>query len=396
MAAVGEIDAQPSSESDTGNRRASWLELFFDLVFALAVSQLDSGFRGHPSATRAVVMVGLFVPVWWAWVGFAFFATRFEDQDGLFRAGVLAAMAATLVLAASINSAFAGRTAMFAIGYALIRFALVALYLRERRQGSAQQRAVAQGLVGNFALGAVLWLISAAAPAPWRYALWAVSIAIDVGAPLMRGGALAQVPVDASHLPERFGLFVIIVLGDAVVTTGTGLAGIRPSASSITVACACFVVAAVIWWAYFDRAESILRAHVDESEGSGVLARDVYSYAHFPIVVGITFAAAGARLLLTGQSGAAAGKLALCLGLATVFGALLLIQLILRRRTVSIVGVRVAGTGLLIALAAISETLSPPVTAGLAAAIGVALIVCVDRLSRRRTADPNSGGRPDA
>ena len=190
----------------------------------------------------------------------------------------------------------------------------MALYLRERGHGNVEQRMVANGLARNFALGAALWLISAAVPPPWRYALWTVSIAIDVGAPLMRGGALAQVPVDASHLPERFGLLVIIVLGDAVVTTGTGLARIKLTGSTITVASACFVIAAVIWWAYFDRAESNLRSHVDESAGSGLLARDVYSYAHFPIVVGITFAAAGARLMLAGQSGAQAGRIALCLG----------------------------------------------------------------------------------
>ncbi len=366
--------ARTESDSFDGERHALWIELFFDLVFVVAVAQLDEGFLEDPTVTRALVLVGLFVPVWWAWVGVAFYATRFAADELGFRLLLLVEMAASLALAASIPAAFSGHTVDFALSYGAVRLTLVALYLRSLKGARPAERALIRVLAGGFAVGAVLWLVSALVPAPARYAVWALALAVDLGAPLLRGGNLAAVPINPTHLPERFGTFVIIVLGEAVATTGQSLAHIAWSTATLLRAVGCFVVACAIWWVYFDRAELRIRAELGQRESSSTTARDVYSYGHFPVVVGITFAAAGARLVIGGgEDAAGAGIVSLCLGVAAVLLALALIDLALHgRRTERAAWTRALAAAGLIVLAALHGVL--PTAAALWAAAAVSMV----------------------
>ena len=370
-------DAQrpPASGTDSeGERHASWIELFFDLVFVVAVAQLDEGFLDDPGVVRALVMVGLFVPVWWAWVGVAFYATRFPADELGFRLLLFVEMAACLALAASIPAAFSGHTVDFALSYGAVRLVLVGLYLHSRGDASPAQRSLIRSLAGAFAAGAMLWLVSAAVPPPARYAVWGLALLVDLGAPLLRGGNLSAVPIDPSHLPERFGTFVIIVLGEAVATTGQSLAHVAWSTTTLVRAVGCFVIGCVIWWVYFDRAELRIRAELSQRQASGTTARDVYSYGHFPVVVGITFAAAGARLVIGGGPHAAdAGVLSLCLGVAVVLLALAAIDVALHgRQTGRAAWTRVLAAVGLIVIAGLHGVLST--TGALWAAAAVSMI----------------------
>lgn len=263
-----------------------------------------------------------------------------------------------------------------------MRVALVVLYARQARLRTGSEALLARNLAVSFAAGAGLWLISAAIPPPARYVVWCIGLAIDIGAPIMRRRVLAAVPVDPNHLPERFGLFIIIVFGEAVVTTGAALVGVRWDAATLTTAISCFFIACLMWWSYFEQSQSDLRADVHRSDASGIVARDVYSYGHFPIVLGIAFTAAGARMLIGGTSGSAeVGRLALSGGVAGFFLALAAIQWAWHaRRAPRLLRARVVAVMLLVLVGALGRSLSNTAVAVIVAAIGLLLVTGAELL----------------
>lgn len=190
-------------------RHATWTELFFDLVFVAAVAQLGAGLHEHLSFGGAAAFVGLFVPVWWAWTGYAYAADLFDADDALFRVVLLSAMLSSAALAATIPAAFAGHSAGFVIAYAVLRADLVVLYAWAWRSDRTLGRLLGPHVVG-FGLGTVLWLSSLAVPAPVRYGVWAVALAIELSAGLVAYLRRADVPKHRSHMPERLGQFALI------------------------------------------------------------------------------------------------------------------------------------------------------------------------------------------
>ena len=151
-----------ASEEPIG-RHATWTELFFDLVFVVAVAQLASGTARRPSAAGALAFAGLFVPVWWTWTTHAYVADLFDTDDGPFRAVLLGAMLLVAALAATIPAAFDGRTAGFVLAYAALRADLLAVYAWAWRSDSALRGLVGPHLV-DFSLGELVWLVSLALP----------------------------------------------------------------------------------------------------------------------------------------------------------------------------------------------------------------------------------------
>ncbi len=283
-------------EDDT-ERRASSLELFFDLVFAVAVAQLGESLARDTSAAGFVHFAVLFVPVWWAWVGFAFYADRFDTDDVVLRAAMLSAMLGVIWLATEIPGAFHSSrgTAYFAAAYAAVRLVLIGLYLRADYH-VPRARPLTRRYIAGFSLGAVLWIISVWVPSPARYALWAIAIVVELTPPLRSSEAFRLVPFHVSHIPERFNGFTIIALGETVALVATGLSSSHLGPAGAVTAVLGFLIAAGLWWLYFVFSDATAPA-------GGRFAPQIYAYGHLLVFAGITAAGVGTLLAIRAAGG---------------------------------------------------------------------------------------------
>lgn len=272
-------------------RRVTWLELFFDLVFVAAVAQVGTHLRDDYSTAGLLRFSLLFVLIWWAWVGHTWFSTRFDTDDVVQRALTWLQMFLVAVMAINATGALDSRdSAGFAAAYSVMRLVLVAQYLRVRRIRRA--RSLTTRYAVSCGAAATLWLTSAVVPPPMRFWLWALALAIDVGTPLLTTSHAIDVPHDAAHLPERYGLFSIILMGESMVAVMTGMEhqeywSVRAAASAVLA----MALIVAIWWCYFDLVnavgEQIVRSKHD------AVRFHLWSYAHLPLYLGIAVAGVG-------------------------------------------------------------------------------------------------------
>ena len=268
-------------EPTEGERHASWLELFFDLVFVLAVAQVAKILAEHSDLAGTAKFTALFVPIWWTWIGFTFYADRFETEEVAYRILIFAGMFAVAVLSLTLEGSFSqAGDFSFVICYVFVRLILVALYARSAYYVPLA-RSFCLRLIAGFSLAAAVWLISLLFPPPFRYAIWAIAVIVELGTPFFNKGNLQALPIDISHIPERFGLFTIIVLGEVVVATANGVTGTAWTFPALTAAAFGFAMATAIWWINFDFVE-------DTAISAETLApRFIYLYGHFFIVASI-------------------------------------------------------------------------------------------------------------
>ena len=307
-------------------RKVTWLELFFDLIFVAAVAQVGAPLLEDYSLAGVIRFSVLFVLIWWAWLGNSVFATRFDTDDGLQRGLTLVQMFVVAAMAANATESLGSRSsAGFAAAYAALRIVLVAQYARARQIDSARELAT-RYLIGH-AFAAALWLGSAFVTAPARFAIWTVAFAIDLGTPWLAVRHSAKVPPDGAHLPERFGLFTLILLGESVVAVMHGMQS--QEEWSIPAATAAFLGMAItfaIWWWYFDGAAAASEQHVRTSRDA--VRFHVWSYLHLPFYLGVAVTGAGIQRIV--HSGAAeslhgADGMILGMSLSLVMAALTLI-----------------------------------------------------------------------
>jgi low temperature requirement protein LtrA len=285
------------------DRSASRLELFFDLAFVLVVAELAIGVRADVTVQGVCTFAGLFTTVWWAWVSSTLYANRFDHDDAVFRLLKLGSMAAVVGLAASANEATGERFAVFVGCQLLLRAMLLLQYLRVHRHVE-ETRPLARLYMSGQAAGALLWAVSLLVPRPAGFALWAAAVLIEAVVPLVVTRSPAHVPLHVEHLPERFALFVILVLGEPVAAVAHGLSDAAWSSSAVPVALLSFVLAAGLWWSYFDlagaRAKRLLyEAGGDRSEHS----HDLYVFGHLPLTLALATVGAGIELAVV-ESGA--------------------------------------------------------------------------------------------
>jgi len=283
-------------EAGGEERHASWLELFFDLVFVVAIAQLSHELVVDHSAEGFLRFAGLFVPVWVAWQGFSFYADRFDTDDLVFRSAYLGAMVAIAAMAVLIpDVAHGASTAAFAISYVVLRSIMLALYARAWL-AVPSARALVRFYGTGYALGALIWVVSVGVDTPLRYVLWGVGLAVDLSLPPLAMRLHMRVPTTVAHVVERWGLFTIIVLGESVVLVALGTAGSEWDGDSVAAALLGALAVAGVWWLYFDRHASI----VLRGGSPGVV---VYSYSHLPLLLGLAGASAGLALVIEGASG---------------------------------------------------------------------------------------------
>jgi low temperature requirement protein LtrA len=272
-------------------RRVTWLELFFDLVFVAAVAQVGTHLRDDYSIAGLLRFSLLFVLIWWAWLGHTSFSTRFDTDDLVQRGLTWLQMFLVAVMAINSTGALDSRdSAGFAAAYSLMRLVLVAQYLRARHIRRA--RALTTRLAASCGMAAALWLTSALVPTPLRFWLWAVALVIDVITPLVTTTHMIDVPHDAAHLPERYGLFTIILMGESMVAVMTGMEhqeywSVRAAASAMLG----MGLIVAIWWCYYDVVEAA-GEHLVRSRRDGVRFQ-VWSYGHLPLYLGIAVTGVG-------------------------------------------------------------------------------------------------------
>ena len=277
-------------------RKVTWLELFFDLIFVAAVAQVGEPLRDDYTLSGLIRYTTLFVLIWWAWIGNSVFATRFNSDDVLQRVLTLVQMFAVAAMAANASDALDSRSsAGFAAAYAAMRLLLVAQYWR------ARQIDCARGLASRYLIGhgvaAVFWLLSAFVPAPARFVIWAVALAIDLGTPWLAVAHSVEAPPDAAHLPERFGLFTLILLGESIIAVMHGMKSQEDwSAAAATSAFLGMAIAFLLWWWYFDGATAAAEQHIHTR--ADAIRFHVLSYAHLPLYIGIAAAGAGVERIV--------------------------------------------------------------------------------------------------
>jgi low temperature requirement protein LtrA len=331
-----------------------------------------STLSADPTAVGFGRFLALFLPVGWAWAGFTFYATRFDTDDLVYRLLTLLGMFAVAGLASTIPHALHGGQNNFVIAYVSVRAILLVLYARVYRSLPVA-RPVAGWFILMFGVAVADWLISLAVPVPWKYVFWAIALLFEHVAPIRVWRLLRDRPVNPRHVPERFGLLVIIVLGEGVIGVVLGTAQTSWTLRSGTVAFAGFLTGAAIWWLYFDFLD-----------GASVVTRNVRSgitfvYAHYFVTAGIAALGVGVKLtILSVEPGprydhigwiAAAGT-ALCMaGLAAIQlatpPALVDVDVVLRLVVAASAGV----------LAGLSEFLSPVLVLWLLVVLLVAQVV---------------------
>jgi low temperature requirement protein LtrA len=273
-------------------QRVTPLELFFDLVVVFAITQVtqlmadDLTWRG---LGHGLLVLGA---IWWAWVGFAWLTNALEPEEGSVRAGMFGAMAAMLVVAFAVPGAFGADAALFAVAYLIVRFLNLVLYVIAGKRDRDFLRAVVQ-LAPVAAVGLTLILVAAWTDAPWQEALWIAALAVIYGAALIGRGRGWH--ISPAHFTERYGLIVIVALGESIIAIGVGASDVRLTFGPVSAAILGVVVIASLWWAYFD--VMAVLAHRTLAKTSGAtrarLARDLYSYLHLPMIAGIVLFALG-------------------------------------------------------------------------------------------------------
>jgi low temperature requirement protein LtrA len=269
---------------DQGERHATWLELFFDLVFVICIAEVVHTLEDYHTLGDFLGTAGLFVAVWWAWVGYTVYADRFDTDDLLHRVLVLAGMLAVIAMALSIHDALHGGAAQFAVAFVAVRGIVLLLNARARRHAAAA-RPLLNLYLTAFSIGAALWLVSVFVPEPARYVLWGVALLIELSAPWVGRHQIAQAPIHANHLVERFGLFTLIVLGESVISVAQGAADVDWTAATVAAAVGGFLAVACLWWLYFDR--------IDEGTVRSVLRGLIWNYTHLPLLAALVSVAVG-------------------------------------------------------------------------------------------------------
>jgi low temperature requirement protein LtrA len=341
-----------TEESEELERRTSYLELFFDLVFVFAITQVTTLIGSHPTAggfARSALVLGI---VWWAWSGYAWLTNAIDIESFGVRLAMLVATLGSFFVALAVPHAYDTQGAWFAVPYLAVRVLHIGLYLWGLR-ADPEHRAAVRKLAPWFLVAPVVLLVGGlVSSTDVRTGLWALALTIDVAGALGVGRSASGFRVSPAHFAERYALFVIIALGESIVAIGLGAAHDRRDATfAVTVAIA-FAGAAALWWAYFDfvalAAERSLRFLAPELRGPR--ARDVFTFFHYPQVLGIIFFAVGAKDALAAplEHLPPAGRWALVLGfslplLATTLGRYRVTRHIARERVGGMTAIVLAG-----------------------------------------------------
>jgi low temperature requirement protein LtrA len=297
------------------------VELFFDLVYVFAVTQLSHQIIDDLSVAGVAQAAFLLLIVWWAWIYTTWMANWFDPASPAVRGVLTAVMLGSLLMAAALPEAFGERGLLFAASYVALQVGrnAAAAWLLKRRH---RLRDVFERLVVWSSASGVLWLAGAALDSDQRLMLWIPALALELAAPAAgywlpgRGrAATTDYDIEGGHFAERCQLFIIIALGESIVVTGATASTAGLTSTVVVCLVVAFIQTAALWWLYFGATAEHARATMSACDDPGRLARDAYTYLHLPIVAGIIATAVGNDLLIAEPHHALHG-----VGLAMVLG----------------------------------------------------------------------------
>jgi low temperature requirement protein LtrA len=286
-----------------GERRATYFELFFDLVYVFGVTQLSHHLLGDLTWTGAAETAFVLLVVYWAWNYTTWMANWFDPDVPAVRLVLAGVMLASLLMAVSIPEAFGDHALLFAASYCALQVARNAFVVVVTPAGTFHRNFV-QILVWSL-LSVPFWIAGALADGNARWGWWLAALAVDLGAPLARywlprlgSTPMAEWQIEPGHFAERFQLFVIIVLGESIVVTGATASDVGLTASVVVALGLAFVSSVALWWLYFGQTATAAVRRIAADETPGRVGRDAYTYLHLPIVAGILLTAVGDELLI--------------------------------------------------------------------------------------------------
>jgi low temperature requirement protein LtrA len=353
-------------------QRVTALELFFDLVFVFAITQVTGFLADHPTWGGLLRGLLLLSALWWAWAAYAWLTNTLNPEEGAVRLAMFGSMAAMLIVALAVPNAFGADGVAFGVAYFIVRALHLALYALAGRGDRDLLRAVLR-IVPTAILGPTLLVIAGFYDGTTQLVLWGAALAIDYLGVLV--GHMRGWRVSPEHFVERHGLVVIIALGESIVAIGLGAAGVPLDGGLIAAALLGIIVAASLWWSYFDWVAFVSQARLAEATGAerAAMARDLYSYLHLPMVAGIVLFALGLKTTLADVDGSlpTIPALGLCGGVALY----LLAHVASRLRIGGGLGHgRPIATVLLLGLIPLATEVPALTALGLVAAVCVALI----------------------
>jgi low temperature requirement protein LtrA len=320
----------PLRTRNGGEQRVTPLELFFDLVYVFAVTQLSHRLLEHLSVRGVLETLMLFLMVWGVWVYTAWFTNWFDPDRLPVRLVLVAVMLASLLMSVAIPEAFGKRGLMVALAYVAIqvgRTAFTFIALRKSLGRSHPLSRTFQRILTWFVGAGVVWIIGGLLGGEARYALWLLALAVDYSGPVvgyyvpgLGRSRTGEWTIEGGHFAERCQLFVIIALGESILVTGTTFAEIEVSAVAVLAFVVAFLGSVALWWIYFSRSADAAREVFTSSEDPGRMGRSAYTYFHMPIIAGIIAIAAADELTVAhpGEPGTLA-SITLTLGGTALF-----------------------------------------------------------------------------
>ena len=300
-----------------GEERVTNLELFFDLVFVFAITQV-TGLMAHENTWTGVAQ-GMLVlsALWFAWASYAWLTNTINPEEGTVRLAIFAIMAALLVASLAVPHAFGDDGVTFGVAYLFVRAMHLVLYGTAAR-GDGTLWPVVRNLAPSMLGASGLILAAGFTDGTLQYALWGVALAIEIAGPYIRG--VDGWRLHPGHFAERHGLIIIIAIGESVVAVGAGVTGQALTLSVIAAAILGIAIAAALWWAYFDVVALVAERRLAARQGAERArnARDSYTFLHLPMVAGIILFALGMKKTLTHVDAplSAVSAFALCGGIA--------------------------------------------------------------------------------
>jgi low temperature requirement protein LtrA len=374
-------------------QRATTLELFYDLVFVFAITQVSHLLLAHLTWEGAGQSALVLLVVWWSWNYTTWVTNELDPESIVVRLLLIALMLASLLMAIAIPGAFGDRSLLFAGAYVAIQVGRhTFLTFAAAAPGTIERRRAGRILTWFVAAG-VLWIAGALADGVTRTVLWLAALALDYGAPLvtfwvpglprLRSGAWE---VGTGHFAERFQLFIIIALGESIVITGATTADLELTAARVVAFALAFLATAALWWLYFNLVATIAERRLAEASNRTVLARDAYTYLHVVIVAGILLCAVGDELVIAHPTDElpSAELLAVVCGPALYLLAHVALRL---RMSGTLSSRRLAGAVACLAVAAVGTFAPALVVAALLLAVLVAVIAGDQVVAHRRRRD---------
>jgi low temperature requirement protein LtrA len=291
---VSDTEREPARDAE---HQVTPLELFFDLVFVFAITQVTSLLSHNPTWGGVLRGMLVLVALWWAWTGYAWLTSTMDVDEGGVRLAMLTSMGAMLVAALAVPGAFADEAVLFGVAYLLVRVLHVVLYAIVSRDDPDLLGAVLR-FAPTAIFGASLLVLAGFVDGDARIAIWVVALVIDYAGPAVLGAGRGW-RIAPEHFAERHGLVILIALGESIVAIGVG-AGFELTTGVVVAATLGIVLLSALWWLYFDVAAIFARTRLLQASGvaQARLARDAYSYLHLPMVAGIVLFALGLKTTL--------------------------------------------------------------------------------------------------